>query len=61
MEVEAPASGVIRDLNAALDVPLPVGSIIAWIDAAGEGERKTTRSASNNERRCQRRRRGGAR
>ena len=48
MEVEAPASGVIRDLNAALDVPLPVGSIIAWIDAAGEGERKTTRSASNN-------------
>jgi pimeloyl-ACP methyl ester carboxylesterase len=40
MEVEAPASGVIRDLNVALDVPLPVGSIIAWIDSAGEGEGK---------------------
>src|ERR1700741_4238640 len=46
MEVEAPASGVIRDLNLALDVPLPVGSIIAWIDSAGEG--KGTRSAPNN-------------
>jgi pimeloyl-ACP methyl ester carboxylesterase len=46
MEVEAPASGVIRDLNLALDVALPVGSIIAWIDSAGEG--KGTRSAPNN-------------
>jgi pimeloyl-ACP methyl ester carboxylesterase len=36
MEVEAPASGVIRGLSASLDVPLPVGSIIAWIDAEGE-------------------------
>ncbi len=40
MEVEAPASGVIRDLNVALDVPLPVGSVIAWIDTGGEGEGK---------------------
>ncbi len=40
MEVEAPASGVIRDLSAALDVPLPVGSIIAWIDGADEGAGK---------------------
>ena len=36
MEVEAPASGVIRDLNKALDVPLPVGSVIAWIDEKGK-------------------------
>jgi pimeloyl-ACP methyl ester carboxylesterase len=36
MEVEAPASGVIRGLSASLDVPLPVGSVIAWIDAEGE-------------------------
>jgi len=36
MEVEAPASGVIRDLSTTLDVPLPVGSVIATIDDAGE-------------------------
>ncbi|MFI5015066.1 MAG: acetoin dehydrogenase dihydrolipoyllysine-residue acetyltransferase subunit [Hyphomicrobiales bacterium] len=37
MEVEAPASGVIRDLSATLDAILPVGSVVAWIDATGEG------------------------
>ncbi|MBV8962027.1 MAG: acetoin dehydrogenase dihydrolipoyllysine-residue acetyltransferase subunit [Hyphomicrobiales bacterium] len=37
MEVEAPASGVIRDLSVTLHVPLPVGSVIALIDAEGEG------------------------
>jgi pimeloyl-ACP methyl ester carboxylesterase len=39
MEVEAPASGVIRDLSTRLDTPLPVGSIIAWIDGEGEAGR----------------------
>jgi len=38
MEVEAPASGVIRDLAATLDSPLPVGSTVAWIDAEGEAK-----------------------
>ncbi|MBV9567654.1 MAG: acetoin dehydrogenase dihydrolipoyllysine-residue acetyltransferase subunit [Hyphomicrobiales bacterium] len=36
MEVDAPASGVIRDLSLALDVPLPIGSVIAWIDTVDE-------------------------
>jgi pimeloyl-ACP methyl ester carboxylesterase len=36
MEVEAPASGVIRGLCAALDAALPVGTTVAWIDAEGE-------------------------
>jgi pyruvate dehydrogenase E2 component (dihydrolipoamide acetyltransferase) len=39
MEVEAPASGVIRNLSATLDTALPVGSVVAWIDAEGERER----------------------
>ena len=36
MEVEAPASGVIRGLSADLDKALPVGSTVAWIEAEGE-------------------------
>src|ERR1700732_2750440 len=36
MEVEAPASGIIRHLSADLDKPLPVGSTVAWIDSEGE-------------------------
>jgi pyruvate dehydrogenase E2 component (dihydrolipoamide acetyltransferase) len=45
MEVEAPASGVIRDLAATLDTPLPVGSTVAWIDAEGE-TKATTKTAA---------------
>jgi len=35
MEVEAPASGVIRDLRPASDAELPVGTTVAWIEADG--------------------------
>jgi pyruvate dehydrogenase E2 component (dihydrolipoamide acetyltransferase) len=37
MEVEAPAAGTIRGLSNALDTAIPVGSVVAWIDAEGEG------------------------
>jgi pyruvate dehydrogenase E2 component (dihydrolipoyllysine-residue acetyltransferase) len=33
MEVEAPASGVIRDLRAPSDAEIPVGTPVAWIDS----------------------------
>jgi pyruvate dehydrogenase E2 component (dihydrolipoamide acetyltransferase) len=33
MEVEAPGSGVIRDLAPITDEPVPVGTVVAWIDA----------------------------
>ncbi|SDR62932.1 pyruvate dehydrogenase E2 component (dihydrolipoamide acetyltransferase) [Rhizobiales bacterium GAS113] len=46
MEVEAPASGVIRDLATTLDTPLPVGSTVAWIDAEGEAARAEPSPAS---------------
>ena len=32
MEVEAPATGVIRDLRAPSDEEIPVGTPVAWID-----------------------------
>jgi pyruvate dehydrogenase E2 component (dihydrolipoamide acetyltransferase) len=32
MEVEAPATGVIRDLAAVTGDELPVGTCVAWID-----------------------------
>ncbi|MBW0003287.1 MAG: acetoin dehydrogenase dihydrolipoyllysine-residue acetyltransferase subunit [Hyphomicrobiales bacterium] len=48
MEVEAPASGVIRDLATALEMKLPVGSVIAWIDAAGESGGKGMRSSTED-------------
>ena len=32
MEVEAPASGVIRDLAEVTGAETPVGTIVAWID-----------------------------
>ncbi|MBM3525471.1 MAG: biotin/lipoyl-binding protein [Alphaproteobacteria bacterium] len=32
MEVEAPASGVIRDLAEASEAEIPVGTVVAWID-----------------------------
>jgi pyruvate dehydrogenase E2 component (dihydrolipoamide acetyltransferase) len=44
MEVEAPASGIIRGISAALDTALPVGSTVAWID--GEGESSQNRSSA---------------
>lgn len=34
MEVEAPASGVIRDLAEATGAEVPVGTVVAWIDTA---------------------------
>lgn len=36
MEIEAQASGTIRDLAAASGTAIPVGSVVAWIDAEGE-------------------------
>lgn len=36
MEVEAPASGIVRGIVAAGDHALPVGSVVAWICAPGE-------------------------
>ena len=33
MEVEAPASGVIRELAAVDGAELPVGTCVAWIDS----------------------------
>jgi pyruvate dehydrogenase E2 component (dihydrolipoamide acetyltransferase) len=33
MEVEAPGTGVIRDLARITGEPVPVGTIVAWIDA----------------------------
>ena len=33
MEVEAPASGVIRDLAEVTGEEIPVGTAVAWIDA----------------------------
>lgn len=35
MEVEAPASGVIRDLAQVSDDPIAVGTPVAWIDSDG--------------------------
>ena len=32
MEVEAPGTGVIRDLARVTDEPIPVGTTVAWID-----------------------------
>jgi pyruvate dehydrogenase E2 component (dihydrolipoamide acetyltransferase) len=32
MEVESPASGVIRNLTPATDAPIAVGTPVAWID-----------------------------
>lgn len=36
MEIEAPASGTIRDLAGASGDDIPVGSVVAWIFAEGE-------------------------
>jgi pyruvate dehydrogenase E2 component (dihydrolipoamide acetyltransferase) len=36
MEVEAPGSGVIRDLAPITGEPIAVGSVVGWIDADGE-------------------------
>lgn len=35
MEVEAPGTGVIRDLAPITGEPVPVGRTVAWIDADG--------------------------
>ncbi len=45
MEIEAQASGTIRDLAAASGEDIPVGSVVAWIDA--EGETATARPAAS--------------
>ena len=34
MEVESPASGVIRDLAAITGEEVPIGTTVAWIDTA---------------------------
>ena len=44
MEIEAPASGTIRDLAAASGTDIPVGSVVAWI--FGENEATATPSAA---------------
>ena len=37
MEVEAPGTGIIRDLAKITGEPLPVGTTVAWIDPQGGG------------------------
>ena len=36
MEIDAPASGIIRQINAPVGESVPVGTAVAWIYAAGE-------------------------
>ncbi|RFU49390.1 acetoin dehydrogenase dihydrolipoyllysine-residue acetyltransferase subunit [Paraburkholderia sp. DHOC27] len=36
MEIDAPASGIIRQINAPVGKTVPVGTAVAWIYAAGE-------------------------
>jgi pyruvate dehydrogenase E2 component (dihydrolipoamide acetyltransferase) len=38
MEIDAPASGVIRDISGREGVDIPVGEAVAWIYEEGEGE-----------------------
>jgi len=45
MEIEAPASGVIRGMVAASGAAVPVGTTVAWILAEGEALPETTAAA----------------
>ena len=45
MEIEAPASGVVRDIAAAPGQDMPVGARVAWIFAADEGYEALPREA----------------
>lgn len=36
MEVEAPASGVVRGVDGRIDQPIPIGAVVAWICAEDE-------------------------
>jgi pimeloyl-ACP methyl ester carboxylesterase len=40
MEIDAPASGVIRQISATIGQSIPVGTTVAWIYAAGEALRE---------------------
>ena len=47
MEIEAPDSGTIRDLAAASGADIPVGSVVAWIDRAGEAAAPLAQSSNS--------------
>ena len=36
MEIEAPASGIVRDITGKQGIDIPVGQVVAWIYAEGE-------------------------
>jgi pyruvate dehydrogenase E2 component (dihydrolipoamide acetyltransferase) len=38
MEIDAPASGVLRDVTGQVGVDIPVGAAVAWIYEPGEAE-----------------------
>jgi pyruvate dehydrogenase E2 component (dihydrolipoamide acetyltransferase) len=38
MEVEAPATGIVRRISAGVGVSVPVGTVIAWIDESGDAQ-----------------------
>ncbi len=42
MEIEAEVAGTVRDLVAAGTTDIPVGSVVAWIDAANEAPPSTS-------------------
>ena len=54
MEIEAPASGVLRGVKAAIGEDIPVGQVLGWIYAPGEAfsvgrvEERDPAAASSN-------------
>jgi pyruvate dehydrogenase E2 component (dihydrolipoamide acetyltransferase) len=50
MEVESPATGILRHLTAAVGAEVPIGTVIAWIYAEGEPDAPSTTGAKPPER-----------
>jgi pyruvate dehydrogenase E2 component (dihydrolipoamide acetyltransferase) len=48
MEIDAPASGTIRDITGREGVDIPVGEAVAWIYEAGEDETAVDHAATQN-------------